>query len=57
MKEQRYFAFYYWFVGWHHLSFGFHVDLKSPNIEIHLPFGFLKFGFEYIADFSKKKQK
>lgn len=34
------------FVGWGHLSLGFHVclDKNRRNIEIHLPFGFLRIG-------------
>lgn len=55
--EQRWVA-YFWFVGWTCISFGFHVDVGSPNIEIHLPFGFIRIGrqvkhqytFEELAD-------
>lgn len=35
---------YFWFVGWDCISFGLHVCLGAPNIEIHLPFGFLRIG-------------
>lgn len=35
---------YWWFVGWTCISFGFHIDVGSPNIEIHLPFGFIRIG-------------
>lgn len=37
-------ACYFWFVGWDCISIGFHVCLSAPNIEIHVPFGFIKFG-------------
>lgn len=35
---------YWWFTGWCHLSFGVHVHLCAPNLEIHLPFGFVRVG-------------
>jgi hypothetical protein len=35
---------YFWFVGWSCISLGFHVCLSAPNIEIHLPFGFIRLG-------------
>lgn len=43
--NQSAFVFYWHFVGWWAISFGFHVDVKSPNIEVHLPFGFLRMGW------------
>jgi hypothetical protein len=36
---------YFWFVGWTAFSFGFHLCLASPNLEIHVPFGFIRIGF------------
>ncbi len=35
---------YFWFVGWDCISFGAHICLSAPNIELHLPFGFLRVG-------------
>lgn len=43
LKATRWVA-YWWFTSWSHISFGFHVDVESPNIEIHLPFGFFRIG-------------
>lgn len=37
------------FVGWWALSLGLHLSLKHLNIEIHLPFGFLKISFKREA--------
>ena len=34
---------YWWFVGWDCFSLGLHFSLR-PNIEIHLPFGFIRIG-------------
>lgn len=38
------FVAYYYFVGWDCLSLGFHLCLSEPNVEIHLPFGFVRIG-------------
>ena len=46
------FRAYWWFVGWWDISFGFHVSLSSPNIEIHLPFGFFRIGWERPGELS-----
>ena len=37
-------AFYYYFIKFYHISLGLHIDLYQPNIEIHLPFGFIRIG-------------
>jgi len=42
----------FWFVGWGEISLGLHIDLFSTNIEIHIPFGFIKIGFAKV--FSQK---
>lgn len=42
---KRRFVCYYFYVGWHCWSFGLSIDVKSPNIEIHLPTGFVRIGF------------
>lgn len=39
----------YWhFVGWSCISIGMSIDLHSPNLEIHLPFGFFRLGWQVI---------
>ena len=42
----RKFVCYFYYVRWSCLSLGFHIDAYSPNIEIHLPFGFIRIGWE-----------
>ena len=42
----RRFVCYFWFVAWDCISLGFHVCLSGPHIEIHLPFGFVKIGWD-----------
>ena len=39
------FVCYFWFVRWDCISLGLHVSLARPNIEIHLPFGFVRIGW------------
>jgi hypothetical protein len=43
--EGRRFVAYFWFVGWWALSLGAHVSLRDPNVEIHIPFGFVRIGW------------
>ncbi|TCD15154.1 hypothetical protein [Oricola cellulosilytica] len=57
------FQCYFWFVGWWAISFGFHASLRDPNVEIHLPFGFVRIGwvgasarrFEKCLDFVHRR--
>jgi hypothetical protein len=43
---RRRFVAYYFFVGWDCVSLGLHFCLWSgPNIELHLPFGFIRIGW------------
>jgi len=42
--EGRIWVAYFWFVGWGSISLGVHVSLSARNIEIHLPFGFVRVG-------------
>ena len=38
------FVCYFYFITWEHISLGVHIHLGKPNIEIHLPFGFIRVG-------------
>jgi hypothetical protein len=38
------FVVYFHFIGWWHLALGVSLWLTGPNIEIHLPFGFVRVG-------------
>ncbi len=37
--------------GWWYIQLGFHVDLSSPNIEIHVPFGFFRIGIVKVYSY------
>jgi len=43
---KRKFICYFWHTSFWHISLGFHIDLHLPNIEIHIPFGFIRVGWE-----------
>jgi hypothetical protein len=43
----RRFCAYYHFVAWDCLSMGVHVAICQPNIEVHVPFGFFRIGWQY----------
>src|SRR6266851_1097179 len=42
----RRFVCFWYFNGWDHISLGLHVDWTIPNIEIHMPFGFFRVGWQ-----------
>lgn len=42
---KRTFVAYFFLVGWDCISLGFHISFANPNIEIHLPFGFIRIGW------------
>lgn len=46
-RRERRFCAFFWFVGWDCISLGAHVSLMCPNIELHVPFGFFKLGWDY----------
>lgn len=46
MALKNKFVCYYYFISWWAWSLGIHVDLSCPNMEIHLPFGFIRIGWE-----------
>lgn len=55
-----YFCCYFWFVSIYAISFGVHLHWRNPlNIEIHIPFGFIRFGLtsrrwrEHMRDMDK----
>ncbi len=49
LRIERKFVCYYYFVGWSNFSLGFHLSTYCPNIELHLPFGFIRIG--WVIDF------
>jgi hypothetical protein len=45
VRVRKRFVAYFHFTGWSHVSLGLHAHLRLPNIEFHLPFGFLRIGW------------
>ncbi len=42
---KRRFVAYWWFTGGLNISLGITVNLTLPNVEIHLPLGFVRIGW------------
>lgn len=47
ISRRRHFVCYLYFMGFDCISFGFHVCVTQPNIEIHLPFCFVRIGWVF----------
>ena len=45
MGWKRKFVIQCHFLGWSHVQLGFHVCLSIPNMELHVPFGFVRIGW------------
>lgn len=43
---------YFYFIGWDHISLGMHCCLSTLNVEIHLPFGFIRIGRHFWKMYS-----
>ena len=46
MKTRKFIAFFK-YLGWWNLSLGVHIDLRSPQFQLHVPFGFFAVGWNY----------
>lgn len=44
------FICYFFFVSWTSISLGFHISLSPLNVEIHIPFGFIRIGWDKDSD-------
>jgi hypothetical protein len=47
--EGKRFDAYFWFVGWDCVSLGVTICASLPNVEVHLPFGFIRIGRSPLA--------
>ena len=47
IENRKFVCLFYW-QSLTEISLGVSLDLRSPNIEIHLPFSFIKIGWEGI---------
>jgi len=46
-RRVRKFCAYFYFVGFDCFSIGLHICFSLPNVEIHLPFGFIRIGYHW----------
>jgi hypothetical protein len=49
------FVIMFHFIDFYNISFGINFCFNMPNIEIHIPFGFIKIGFDYIDEGDDKR--
>ncbi|OGU60453.1 MAG: hypothetical protein A2V66_01850 [Ignavibacteria bacterium RBG_13_36_8] len=45
-ESNRKLVFYFHFLGWYTFQIGIHFDFQMLNVEIHLPFCFMRFGLK-----------
>lgn len=55
--KAREFIIHFHFVGWSDISLGVSISLTMPNIEIHLPFCWLRIGWQGITVHTKPNIK
>ncbi len=53
MTRRRFESPYFFFVKWTCFSLGIRVDLAGPNVELHVPFGFFRVGWNPPYTFPK----
>ena len=44
-KMKNNFEIFYKFIGWNCISLGIHFDWEAPRLEIHIPFGWIRIGW------------
>lgn len=49
-RRRKYPTCHWHFVSWWQWSLGLTVDWLAPNLEVHLPFGFFRVGWEYVLN-------
>jgi hypothetical protein len=49
-RRSKRLSLHWHFVSWLHWSLGLSIDWVAPSLEVHLPFGFLAIGWEYVRD-------
>ena len=45
MTTENKFEVFYKFVGWGCISLGIHIDITAPRVEIHIPSGWIRVGW------------
>jgi hypothetical protein len=45
-RSGKTFKAFYHVTGWYPINFGINVDFQKPNMEIHIPFGFIRIGWD-----------
>jgi len=45
LTEEKRFEIFYKFIDWHCWSLGVHIDPLAPRIELHIPTGWIRIGW------------
>lgn len=48
-NSRKQFVAFYHFNGWTNINLGLSLSVKMPNVEIHVPFGFFRIGWEWVG--------
>ena len=56
MKRKR-FTIYFHFVGWASIQLGIHFDFYMLNMELHLPFCFIRLGYDTPVKVTQYKEE
>ena len=46
---ERKFKAHFHFISWDNVNFGISICLSLPNLEIHLPFSFIRIGWSWVT--------
>ena len=45
VKSKRGFVAYFHYTGWENMQLGISLNVKIPNLEVHIPCGFVRIGW------------
>jgi hypothetical protein len=48
--NRRVFVCYFHYTGWQNVQLGVSLDVRTPNLEIHLPSGFVRIGWSMTRE-------
>jgi hypothetical protein len=51
VTNRRRFVCYFYHNGFDCIQLGVHISLYKPNLEIHVPFGFLRIGWDKLGEY------
>ena len=55
--DRRGWIFRIYWLGWSHINLGISLYLRAPNIEIHLPFCFIRAGIDNVNTYNENRER